>query len=111
MERMYEFVSDTAAYGDLTRGPRVIDESTRQRMREVLGEIRTGEFARDWILENQAGLPRHRALMRQRREHAIEQVGRRLRNRMAWLRPRADRAGTSTGEPPDRESSDSEQAA
>ena len=111
MERMYEFVSDTAAYGDLTRGPRVIDESTRQRMREVLGEIRTGEFARDWILENQAGLPRHRALMRQRREHAIEQVGRRLRNRMAWLRPRADRAGTSTGEPPDCESSDSEQAA
>jgi ketol-acid reductoisomerase len=80
-------------------------------MREVLGEIRNGEFARDWILENQAGLPRHRALMRQRREHDIEQVGRRLRNRMAWLQPRPAPAGTTTDEQPDGESSNSEQAA
>lgn len=90
MARMYEFISDTAAFGDLTRGPRVIDESTRTRMREILGEIRDGRFARDWILENQAGLPQHRALMRQRQEHQIERVGRALRGRMSWLMPRTE---------------------
>ncbi|MDT8439343.1 MAG: ketol-acid reductoisomerase [Wenzhouxiangellaceae bacterium] len=89
MARMYEFISDTAAYGDLTRGPRVIDEGTRARMKEILGEIQDGKFARDWILENQAGLPAHRALMRQRCEHPIEQVGKKLRGRMSWLQPKA----------------------
>jgi len=88
MAKMYEFVSDTAAFGDLTRGPRIIDESTRERMREVLAEIRSGEFARDWILENQAGLPRHRALMKARTGHEIEKVGKALRGRMSWLQPR-----------------------
>ena len=56
-------------------------------MREVLEEIQTGGFARDWILENQAGLPQHSALMRRRREHPIEQVGKALRDRMSWLAP------------------------
>ncbi|QOC22071.1 ketol-acid reductoisomerase [Wenzhouxiangella sp. AB-CW3] len=92
MAKMYEFVSDTAAFGDLTRGPRIIDESTRERMREVLGEIRTGEFARDWILENQAGLPRHRALIKARTGHEIEQVGKALRARMSWLQAGADKS-------------------
>ena len=90
LARMYEFISDTAAYGDLTRGPRIIDESTRARMREVLGEIRSGRFARDWILENQAGLPQHNALMRQRQQHQIEKVGKALRGRMSWLAPRSE---------------------
>lgn len=90
MARMYEFISDTAAYGDLTRGPRIIDESTRARMREVLGEIQKGEFARDWILENQAGLPHHSALMKKRTGHPIEEVGRALRARMSWLQPRSE---------------------
>jgi ketol-acid reductoisomerase len=90
MARMYEFISDTAAYGDLTRGPRIIDEGTRERMRTVLTEIQQGEFARDWILENKAGLPRHRALMKQRVGHPIEQVGKALRARMSWLQPRAE---------------------
>jgi len=89
MAKMYEFISDTAAYGDLTRGPRVIDEGTRARMKEILAEIQTGRFARDWILENQAGLPEHRALMRQRCEHPIEQVGKKLRGRMSWLQPKS----------------------
>jgi len=89
MARMYEFISDTAAYGDLTRGPRVIDAGTRARMKEILGEIQRGEFARDWILENQAGLPAHRALMRSRCEHPIEQVGKKLRGRMSWLQPKS----------------------
>jgi len=85
---MYEFISDTAAYGDLTRGPRIIDEGAKERMREVLSEIQNGQFARDWILENQAGLPQHRALMRQRTEHEIERVGKALRGRMSWLQPK-----------------------
>ncbi|TVS14203.1 MAG: ketol-acid reductoisomerase [Wenzhouxiangella sp.] len=89
MAKMYEFISDTAAYGDLTRGPRIIDEGTRERMREVLAEIQNGKFARDWILENQAGLPQHRALMRQRTGHEIERVGKALRGRMSWLQPKA----------------------
>ncbi|MFW6339854.1 MAG: ketol-acid reductoisomerase [Wenzhouxiangella sp.] len=92
MAKMYEFISDTAAYGDLTRGPRIIDEGTRERMRGVLGEIQNGKFARDWILENQAGLPQHRALMRQRTGHEIERVGKALRGRMSWLQPKADPA-------------------
>ena len=91
MAKMYEFISDTAAFGDLTRGPRIIDETTRERMREVLGEIRTGEFARDWILENQAGLPRHRALMKARTGHEIERVGKALRSRMSWLQAGAEK--------------------
>jgi len=100
MARMYEFISDTAAYGDLTRGPRIIDESTRERMREILGEIQNGRFARDWILENQAGLPQHRALMRQRQEHQIEKVGKALRDRMSWLAPEAKAPESAAPESP-----------
>jgi len=91
LAKMYGFVSDTAAFGDLTRGPRVIDGRVRERMREVLAEIRSGEFARDWILENRAGLPQHRARMNARANHPIETVGRSLRARMSWLQKAADR--------------------
>lgn len=100
MAGMYEFISDTAAYGDLTRGPRIIDAGTRARMREVLAEIQGGKFARDLILEHQAGMPQHRALMRQRTEHPIERVGQALRARMSWLQP-APAASLETSEKPE----------
>ena len=78
-------ISDTAEYGDLTRGPRVIDEHVRETMRELLAEIQSGEFAREWILENQAGRPVYNALKRRGREHLIEQVGKELRGMMSWI--------------------------
>ncbi len=78
-------VSDTAEYGDLTRGPRVIDESVRMTMEDILEEVQNGEFAREWILENQAGRPVFNALRRREAEHPIEEVGKRLRSMMGWL--------------------------
>ncbi|MCG0239253.1 MAG: ketol-acid reductoisomerase [Firmicutes bacterium] len=78
-------VSDTAEYGDYTRGPRIIDESVKERMRQVLREIQDGTFAKEWILENQVGRPRFTALRRREAEHPIEAVGRRLRAHMPWL--------------------------
>jgi ketol-acid reductoisomerase len=78
-------ISDTAEYGDLTRGPVVIDEDTRDRMRRMLADIRTGAFAREWILENQAGRPVFNALQRQGKEHQIETVGKKLRGMMSWI--------------------------
>jgi ketol-acid reductoisomerase len=78
-------ISDTAEYGDLTRGPRVIDCDVRDTMRELLAEIQSGEFAREWILENQAGRPVYSALKRQGRESLIEQVGKELRAMMPFI--------------------------
>jgi len=82
-------ISNTAEYGDLTRGPRVIDEMVKDEMREILEEVQTGEFAREWILENQAGRPVFNALQRQGEEHPIEEVGKRLRGLMPWLKEQA----------------------
>ncbi len=79
-------VSNTAEYGDLTRGPRVIDEGVRQRMREILREIQSGAFAREFILENQSGGVSFRALRRRSAEHPMEEVGQKLRGLMPWLR-------------------------
>ena len=84
--RMHRYVSDTAKYGDLTRGPRVVDASARAHMREILAEIRDGRFAREWQAENEAGCPRYRELLAEDKAHPIEQVGRELRARMSWLR-------------------------
>ncbi|MBM3146560.1 MAG: ketol-acid reductoisomerase [Actinobacteria bacterium] len=78
-------ISDTAEYGDLTRGQRVIDCDVRDTMRELLAEIQSGEFAREWILENQAGRPVYSALKRQGRESLIEQVGKELRAMMPFI--------------------------
>jgi ketol-acid reductoisomerase len=86
LAKMHEFVSDTAKYGDLTRGPRVIDEHTRERMREILAEIRDGRFAREWQAEYEAGMPRYKALMTADLNHPVEKVGRELRARMSWLK-------------------------
>jgi ketol-acid reductoisomerase len=79
-------VSNTAEYGDLTRGPRIIDAGVRQRMREVLREIQTGQFAKEFILENRAGKPSFEALRRIAAEQPAEEVGARLRGLMPWLR-------------------------
>ena len=82
-------ISNTAEYGDLTRGPRLIDDSVRERMREVLAEIQTGRFAREWVVENQAGTPSFKAMRRRSAEHPIEEVGARLRDMMPWISERA----------------------
>ena len=87
LAKMHDFISETAKYGDFVSGPRVVDESTRQRMREVLEDIQNGNFARDWILENQAGLPRYKAMLKKDLTHPIEATGAALRARMAWLDP------------------------
>ncbi|MBN2374138.1 ketol-acid reductoisomerase [bacterium] len=79
-------ISDTAEYGDLTRGKRIISEDTKEEMRCILDEIQSGEFAREWILENQAGRPVFNALRKQQSEHIIEQVGKKLRGMMSWLK-------------------------
>ncbi|MBA4390673.1 MAG: ketol-acid reductoisomerase [Syntrophus sp. (in: bacteria)] len=78
-------VSDTAEYGDLTRGRRVVSEETREEMRAILDEIQTGEFAREWIMENQAGRPVYTSLKRIDNEHLIEKVGAQLRSMMGWI--------------------------
>ncbi|HZO89404.1 MAG TPA: ketol-acid reductoisomerase [Chthonomonadaceae bacterium] len=79
-------ISDTAQYGDMTRGPRVIDEHVRQTMKEMLQEIQSGQFAKEWILENRAGRPVFRALDQRDRNHVIEKVGRELRAMMSWVK-------------------------
>ena len=79
-------ISNTAEYGDLTRGPRIINEQTREEMRRILREIQSGEFAREYILENQAGAPTLKAKRRLGREHPIEEVGARLRDMMPWIK-------------------------
>ncbi len=78
-------ISNTAQYGDMTRGPRIVDDRTRAEMKKILSEIRSGEFARDWILENSAGRPVFKALERASAEHPIEKVGKRLRSMMSWI--------------------------
>ncbi len=82
-------ISNTAEYGDLTRGPRLIDDSVKARMKEVLKEIQTGQFAREWVLENQAGGPSFKAMRRHGEEHQIEEVGAKLRGMMPWIKERA----------------------
>ena len=78
-------ISNTAEYGDLTRGPRVVTAETKAEMKRILGEIQNGEFAREFILENQAGAATLKAKRRLGREHPIEQVGERLRSMMSWI--------------------------
>ncbi|HUS04563.1 MAG TPA: ketol-acid reductoisomerase [Dehalococcoidia bacterium] len=79
-------VSDTAEYGDYTRGPRVINEMVKDEMIQILAEIQDGSFAREWILENQAGRPSFNALKRIEAKHPIEVIGKKLRDMMPWLK-------------------------
>ncbi len=78
-------ISNTAKYGDLTRGPRIITEETKKEMKKILKEIQDGSFAKEWILENKAGRPVFNALMRKWAEHPAEKVGKELRSMMSWL--------------------------
>ena len=85
MEYMRYSISDTAEYGDYTRGPRIITSETKETMRTILKEIQQGSFAREWILENQAGRPQFLALRRENAAHPVEQVGKEVRAMMSWL--------------------------
>jgi ketol-acid reductoisomerase len=85
LKKMHEFISETAKYGDLTRGPRIIDEHVKQRMREVLAEVQDGTFAREWVRENESGLSNYKRLLAEDLDRQIETVGRELRGRMSWL--------------------------
>jgi ketol-acid reductoisomerase len=78
-------ISNTAEYGDYTRGRRVISEATRQAMKEVLGEIQSGAFAREWIAENRAGQENFKRMREEQQGHQIEREGRELRARMDWI--------------------------
>ena len=83
--RMHRFVSETAKYGDLTRGPRIVDDHVRASMKKVLDEVRSGQFAREWIAETQTGKVNYNALLQKDLDHPIESVGKKLRERMSWL--------------------------
>ena len=78
-------ISNTAEYGDLSRGPRIITEQTKAEMKKILSEIQSGEFAREWILENKAGAPGFKAQRRKHRKQELEDVGRQLRALMSWI--------------------------
>jgi ketol-acid reductoisomerase len=78
-------ISDTAEYGDVTRGPRVITDATRTEMQKILTEIQDGTFAREWVGEDEAGRPNFQKLVEQGEQHPIEEVGKKLRGLMSWV--------------------------
>ena len=85
LAKMHKFISDTAAWGDMISGPRVVDDSSRAAMKAILTDIQDGTFARNWIAENENGMPEFKRKMQADLEHPIEEVGRDLRGRMDWL--------------------------
>ncbi|WP_461343535.1 ketol-acid reductoisomerase [Brevundimonas sp. GN22] len=85
ISKMHHFISETAKWGALVSGPRVVNDETADRMKDVLNDIQSGEFARRWIEENEQGKPEYERLMQVDRDTQIEEVGARLRERMAWL--------------------------
>jgi ketol-acid reductoisomerase len=88
IRKMHEFISETAKYGDLTRGPRVIDAHVKNEMRRILREIQQGKFARQWIAENAGGRRKYKKMLKQDMARQIEKVGANLRARMPWLNER-----------------------
>ena len=80
-------VSDTAEFGDYSRGPRIVDDHVRAEMQKILKEIQSGQFAREWVLENQANRASFLATRRTEADHQIEEVGKRLRSMMSWIKP------------------------
>lgn len=86
LAKMRDSISNTAEYGDYTRGPRIITDETRAEMRQILSEIQSGQFAREFVLENQAGKPGFTAMRRNEAEHPIEEVGKDLRAMFSWLK-------------------------
>jgi ketol-acid reductoisomerase len=85
LAKMHQFISETAKYGDLTRGPRVVNRSTKKEMKKILAEIQQGKFARQWIKENASGRKKYNKLLQADLKHPIEKVGAKLRARMPWL--------------------------
>jgi ketol-acid reductoisomerase len=88
LTKMHEFISETAKYGDLTRGPRVVTDRTKKEMRKILKEVQTGKFAKQWIEENASGRKGYDKLLKQDMSRQIEKVGAELRARMPWLNDR-----------------------
>jgi ketol-acid reductoisomerase len=82
-------ISDTAEYGDLTRGPRIITPAVKEEMRKILAEVQDGRFAREWVAEDEAGRPNFSRLQKEGQEHPIEQVGEKLRGLMSWVGSKA----------------------
>ena len=87
LQQMRYSVSDTAEYGDLTRGPRIVNKETKAEMEKILTEVQTGQFALEWIMENQANLPKFLALRKMDEKHQIEEVGQKLRKMMSYINP------------------------
>jgi len=85
IEAMHYSISDTAEYGDYTRGPRIVTSATKEEMKKVLGEIQSGDFAREWIEENENGRPNFENYRKKTSDHPIESVGARLRSMMPWI--------------------------
>ena len=88
LRKMHEFISETAKYGDLTRGPRIVNDKVKKEMTKVLKEIQTGKFARQWIEENAGGQKNYKRMLAQDIDRQIEKVGEALRARMPWLNER-----------------------
>jgi ketol-acid reductoisomerase len=86
LAKMRDSISNTAEYGDYTRGPRIVNEQTKAEMKKILSEIQSGQFAREFVLENQAGKPGFTSMRRQEAEHPIEEVGKDLRAMFSWLK-------------------------
>lgn len=89
---MRYWISDTAKYGDITRGPRLITSETKKEMKKILTEIQTGVFAREWLMENQVNKPVFNALLRKDEHHQIEEVGKNLRKMMPWIHEKKEAA-------------------
>ncbi len=85
LKKMHDFISETAKFGDLTRGPRIVDADVKNNMRQVLKEVQDGTFAREWVAENEAKLENYDKMMQADLDHQIETVGKELRGRMSWL--------------------------
>jgi ketol-acid reductoisomerase len=90
-------ISDTAEYGDLTRGPRIITDATRAEMKVILDEIVSGQFAQEWVAESESGRARFNALREQGRQHGIEQVGGELRAMMPWISAGKQKVSEASG--------------
>ena len=85
LAKMHKFISDTAAWGDMVSGPRVVDDASRAAMKDILTDIQDGTFARNWVSENENGMPEFKRMMQADLDHPIEEVGKNLRGRMDWL--------------------------
>ncbi len=90
ISRMRDSISDTAEYGDMVIGKKIITQQTRENMKQILKDIQTGKFAKDWILENKAGRPVYNAIKRKEEEHPVEKVGKKLRKMMTWIETEED---------------------